>query len=344
VASPFLSHKRSTAAVYADLETHALAQAVAPTATPGGIVARTNASGYAFYALQNYGFDGRRRETYVAGPVGDPEAERKVLALRSEIRDAKGAVDSVRMLAREGYAIMDPREFAVVAALANRGLFTAGAALVGTHAFGAIVNKLGIRAATFGTEDIDLGRATRLALPAPLEGGLLGALRDSGIDFVAVPPLDPRDPSVTFKEKGRSRFTVDLLVPSKDSRYRVEFIPELECHATALPYFRYLVSETQPAIVMSRLGCAAVRVPLPERFALHKLLVAQLRTGRGEKSLKDLRQAAVLIAALGEQHPGALQSAYAMTPTSVRTRIRKSLAGIRDLVGEHGRGLEELNG
>lgn len=342
VRAPYLLHKRSLASLHADLETHALSQSAAPTGTPGGIVERSNASGYAYYALQNYDFDGHRREAYIAGPVGDPEAERKVLALRAEIADAKGAIDSARMLAREGYALQDPREFAVVATLANHRLFSAGAVLVGTHAFGAIVNKLGVRAAPFGTEDIDIGRAARLALPEPLEGGLLGALRASGIEFVEVPPLDPRMPSVKFKEKGRSRFTVDLLVPSKDMEYRVEPVPELNCHATALPYFRYLISESQPATVISRLGCAAVRVPLPERLALHKLLVAELRVGRTEKGLKDRRQAAVLIAALGDLHPGALEAAWAKTPASARGKIRDSLARAGELLDPGSRGVAEL--
>ena len=33
----------------------------------------------------------------------------------------------------------------------------------------------------------------------------------------------------------------------------------------------YLLAETQMAAVLARQGCVAVRVPLPERFALHKL-------------------------------------------------------------------------
>ena len=52
-----------------------------------------------------------------------------------------------------------------------------------------------------------------------------------------------------------------------------------------------------------------VRVPLPERYAVHKLMVSQLRTDRGGKSEKDLFQAAVLLAVLGEKHPGAIADA-----------------------------------
>ena len=119
-------------------------------------------------------------------------------------------------------------------------------------------------------------------------------------------------------------------------------MPELKTHATALPYFAYLVRETQMGAAISTHGVAAVRVPIPERFALHKLVVAQLRTGRSEKSLKDLRQAAVLIAALGELYPGALESAYGKTPRSRHKDIRKSLQQIRGQLEPHPQAWDEI--
>ena len=61
---------------------------------------------------------------------------------------------------------------------------------------------------------------------------------------------------------------------------------------------------------ISTLGVVAVRVPIPARFALHKMIVSRLRRGGSEKSDKDLRQAALLVAALGELEPGAIEDAY----------------------------------
>ena len=77
------------------------------------------------------------------------------------------------------------------------------------------------------------------------------------------------------------------------------------------------------------------------QFALHKLIVSQLRIGRPEKSLKDLAQAAALIAALGENHPGAIESAFAKTAISTRKHIRKSLMQIRAKLEPHPRAWEE---
>ena len=83
-------------------------------------------------------------------------------------------------------------------------------------------------------------------------------------------------------------------------------------------------------------------MPLPERFALHKLIVAQLRVGRTEKSRKDLKQAAVLVAALGELHPGALEQAFGKTAASSRKLIRRSLQGIRKELESHPQAWDEI--
>lgn len=56
-----------------------------------------------------------------------------------------------------------------------------------------------------------------------------------------------------------------------------------------------------------------VKVPEPERFALHKLLVSQLRRGSAAnraKSRKDLAQAGILIQVLTQDRPFRLAEAW----------------------------------
>ena len=344
MAKLFTLHSRGLAATYADLENQASAQKEAFLRTPGSILERSNAGGFKYYALQQYGHERIRKETYLAGPVGSPAADKIAQDMQTRIREQVDVVASVRLLVREGYAALPPKAYSVIAALGNAGVFNEGGALVGTHAFEVILNRLGIRASAFPTTDLDIARSSRISLNAELEGGLLDILRTSGVEFEPVPGLDPRDPTIKFRERGRSNFTVDLLVPSPSMEYSTKYVPELKAHAVALPYFRYLISETQPGAAISRNGCVAVRVPLAEKFALHKLLVAQMRVGRGEKSRKDMQQAAILIAALGDLHPGAVEEAFAKTPVSARSRIRKSLAEVRPLLSEHPAALEEIDG
>ena len=113
-------------------------------------------------------------------------------------------------------------------------------------------------------------------------------------------------------------------------------------HAVAWPHFGYLIEESQSTAALSRYGCALVRVPIPERMALHKALVSQLRSGRSQKSAKDLRQAATLIAALSELHPGALADAWGALPRSAIPRLKAALKLMLPLLSEHPGGIDEI--
>jgi hypothetical protein len=339
----YRAHSPALAATYGDVENHTLNQGSALLGTPGSVSVRKNASGVRFYVRQYYDFDGRKRDQYL-GPASAPGADELERRWRRRVEDEKGIRASIRLLSREGYALLSPKHLAALVPLAEAGMFGAGGILVGTHAFEAIVNRLGIRAAAFPTEDLALARPGRLSLEGVPDGGLLEMLRRSGVDFVEVPPLERGAPSASFKERGRSRFTVDLLVPASGNDVGIAAVPELKAYATALPYLRYLLGETQPGAALSNHGAIAVRLPTAERFALHKLLVAQRREGRPEKSRKDLGQAAVLMAALGEIQPGALEAAFAKLPASAREPVRDSLRQVQARLEPHPRAWEEIAG
>lgn len=335
-------HARPLTVAYGDLESYARSQAKVFVGTAGSVLERTNASGFRFYARQSYDGDGYKREEYLSGPIGDPEADQAAEQMRARIRELKELVPTLRMLGREGFLLADARTYATVATLHNHRVFSSGGVLIGSHAYGVLLNRLGVRAAGYATEDIDIARRETLALPAAPSASFLEMLRDSGIEFVEVPDLDRKKPPTPFKQKGRSRFHVDLLVPSRDETFPVVPVPELRAHATGLPYLGYLLAEGQPAMLAAREGCCTVRVPLPERFAVHKLLVSQLRTGREAKSQKDLDQAAVLCAALAELHPGALEAALAGVPVRARKHLRAALRALAPRLSAHPRALEEL--
>ena len=342
MATPlYRKHPQALATTYADVENHALHQDEILVGTPGAISVRENANKTRFYVRQFYDFDRTKRDQYLC-QVGAPDCDAQIGAWKTRIEEARQLQASVRLLAREGYSVLQSKHLAALAPLSRHGIFGAGAVLVGTHAFEVIVNRLGIRVAAFSTEDVDVARAGKLALGSVPKGGLLAMLRESGIDFVDVPRLKRGAPPTSYKEKGRSRFTFDLLVPVAGERIETLPVPELDAHATGLPYLRYLLTETQTGAAMSSHGVAAVRIPVPERFALHKAVIAQLRVGRTEKSRKDLRQAAVLIAAMGELHPGALEAAFVKTAASSREYIRKSLETMRADLESHPQAWDEV--
>jgi hypothetical protein len=336
----YKKHPRSLATAYADIENHALHQDEVLVGTPGAISLRENAAKTRFYVRQYYGFDGKKRDQYLC-QADVKDCEQVVDAWKKRIGEARHLQAGIRLLAREGYSTLEPKPLAALATLCRHKVFEAGGILVGTRAFEVIINRLGIRVAVFATEDVDVARLSKLALRKPPAGGILELLRESGIDFVDVPTFTHGAAASSFKERGHSRFTFVLLVPTSGKQIETLPVPELKAHATGLPYLRYLLTETQMGAAISSHGVVAVRVPIPERFAIHKLIVAQLRVGRPEKSQKDLRQAAVLIAALGELFPGAIEEAYRKTPTSSRRHLRKSLEKIRGELEVHPQSWDE---
>lgn len=331
-------HARALSLLYSEIEAVAESRSEVFLGTAGSVIERSNASGFRFYAHQFYGATGRKKEHYVAGPVGSSEADAAAEALRTRIHEAKDLVPTLRLLGREGFAIADPKTYATVASLHNRGLFRAGAVLVGSHAYGAILNRLGMRATAWTTSDIDIARGSRLPL-GPVD--LLGILRESGIDFVEVPELDRRTPSTSFREPGRSRFVVDLLATTNRDEPTLVEVPELHAHAAGLPHLSYAIEESQPGLLLAREGCCAVRLPLPERFAVHKVLVS-VRRKRSPKSEKDLLQAATVAAILAETQTGALESAISALGTRARKIFQEGRSRLAPLLGSHPRAIEEL--
>lgn len=327
-------HSKALMVEYGNIENVARITPEVFLGTAGGVHVRTKESGFEFYARKYRGGDGRQRVQYVGGPVGDEQADALADAMRARIAEVKDLVPSLRMLGREGFNLADPKTYATIGALHNHGVFEAGGILIGSHAYGVLLNKLGVRGTPYATEDIDIARREALALPKVPTRNLLEMLRDSGIDFVDVPQLDRGKPPTSFKEKGKSRFHVDLLVPSPNETFPIVAVPELNAHATGLPYLKYLLAESQPATLLAREGFCAVRVPLPERFAVHKLVVSELRVGRGAKSDKDVMQASILAAVMADMFPGALEEAVAAMSKKMFRRFKKALPGARAVLEE----------
>jgi hypothetical protein len=318
-------HEKALSLLFSELEATAREQPEAFLGTPGNLTLRKNESGIEFWVHRYSNAIGDRQEIYL-GTDEDQSAKARVESLRQRIEEANSTIGRVRVLARAGFATVDRKTYSTLASLHNHGLFRAGALLVGSHAFGALLNALGVKAVPYATEDIDIARPEALAVPEI--PAFIDMLRDTGIKFFEVPALNCRQPATSFKEGGRSRLTVDLLVPSAGEGYSTVSVPELKAHAKGLPYLRYLLSDTQAVPILSPHGVVLVRVPVPERYAIHKLLVSQLRTQTTNKSAKDLGQAAILIEALVDSFPGTVEEALAAAPKSAARHLRRALTAL----------------
>ena len=309
---------------FAELKRRAFEQHALLVGTPGSVVVRTERFLYRDY----YGPDGKKAGDYI-GPVDDPRAKARAEQLREQILLAKALIEEAALLSQNGYVRVEPRTNAILAALANNGLFRAGALLVGAHAYGVLLNDLGARAAATATEDIDVARGKRLAIEGETKS-LEEMLRDSRVALHPIPQLDRKKPSTSFKPPGPDRLRVDFLMPTDGSDVKVLAAPELRAHATALPWFRYLVETSMPAVVIGRSTMVPVNVPLPERLAFHKMLVSQLRRETSEKVSKDLEQASTLVALLSELAPENLEAAFSKVPAKAREKTKRGARRVLD--------------
>ncbi|MEO8798238.1 MAG: GSU2403 family nucleotidyltransferase fold protein, partial [Polyangiaceae bacterium] len=169
-------------------------------------------------------------------------------------------------------------------------------------------------------------------------------LEASRVPLVAVPSLDRKAPPTSFKVKGAGRLRVDLLAAGRGKEPSTCAVPELRAHATALPYFGYLLEASLEGLALGKESVVPVRLPTPERMAWHKMLVSELRGPTREKRTKDLQQAAVLVAVLAEDAPDALQEAFRALPRGAVALVRRAAKQVRtalDTAG-HPRAVEAL--
>jgi hypothetical protein len=319
-------HEKALMLLFAELESTAAEQRAAFLGTPGAITERTNENGTRFWVHRYSDGVGRRHEDYL-GTTDDEEVIARMRDLRGRIEVANATLARIRILARAGFATTDRKTYSMLASLHNHGLFRVGALLIGSHAFGVLLNVLGVKAVPYATEDVDIARREQLAIPGIPP--FLKVLRETGIELFEVPALSRRGHPTSYLEPGGSRLKVDLLVPSPDETYPTIKVPELNAHAQGVPYLKYVLSNSQEAPILSPHGVVMVRVPVPERYAIHKLMVSQLRGTASSKAAKDLRQAATLLEAVVERFPGAIEDALSAVPKSAGRYLRRAIPALK---------------
>lgn len=347
MANPLLKSRKfdvSLHTLYAQAKELALAQQRVPVRTAGSIQVEERSGGRFVYRYR-YDAGGKRIAEYL-GPESEPETSVKREQALQEIGGQAAIADYSRKLRRIGFYSADNSTLVTVATLFNAGVFGGGGVLVGTHAFGAILNELGIAAAPFPmTEDVDVA-ARSIELAALPEGGFVELLKQTGLPFHEVPTLKRGAPSTSFKVRGQ-RLRVDLLVPARGKPYRSVQIAGLGAHAMGLPYLEYLLEATMPSVLIGRDRIVPVTVPHPGWFCLHKLALFELRTGADNpKREKDVLQAAMLASALAQDQDFFLTEAIEKMDSKLRSKIkpgaRRALALLKGGGPEAARLLEPL--
>lgn len=221
-----------------------------------------------------------------------------------------GASEKAAALRAARLPALDMTTGKVLRALAEAGAFRLGAVLVGTHAFRLYDLELGARissAATAITADVDLAAFEKLSLSIDdrAEPEIPKVLTSLGL--LPVGSLQRGKP-VRWRLRGGD-FSIDFLAPSFDAAEGPQRLESLGLWAQGLHFLNFLIRNPIPAVGLYREG-VLMQIPSPERFAIHKLIVASTRRGPGlAKAAKDLAQARALIEVLAETQPNLLSSA-----------------------------------
>ncbi|WP_309680030.1 nucleotidyltransferase domain-containing protein [Polaromonas sp.] len=260
---------------------------------PGGF-AKKVVSGRAYWYYQVKTPDGELRQSYV-GP--DDDATRALIQRHADPA-AKLARQQLVRLGRAavelGCADIPPKHARVIERLADAGLFSAGGILVGTHAFLAYQNILGVRwsagAATLDLDFAHAGRNVSLALPENLKLDTRETIESLQMGFV------PNQKRTSFKKTDEPDFDLDFLTSRGRGGDEPVTVPRLNLTMQPLRFMELSLQDPVRSTLLARSGPIVVNIPRPQRYALHKLLVYGERPqGQRTKARKDLAQAAALM-------------------------------------------------
>ncbi len=304
----FKRHSANGHAAYHDLKRALMDEAVSEVrGTPTSVVrdGRT-------YWYDTYRVGSQVRKRYIGLESAELLARlsrHDALKLDREERQSNRA-RLVRLIRAEGFLGVDGTTGSLLSALAGAGVFRLGGTVVGTHAFRLYEGEIGVRFAfdqTAMTGDIDIASFEHLSLA--LEDKAQPPITDvlGEFSFDPVPSLDAG--KVWRWRQTRNDLYVEFLTPSFRDEEDLRALPALGVSAQSLHYLNYLIADPVPAAALYRNG-VLVQIPRPERYAVHKLIVADRRKGGDMlKSEKDRQQAAFLIEVLADDRPDDLGEA-----------------------------------
>lgn len=249
--------------------------------------------------------------------LGEDKPELRTRLERAEALKADADARRTRMtrlaktLRAEGFITTDRETGSILLAFSRAGVFRLGGTLVGTSAYSLYQGDLGVRMdyeELAQTGDIDFASFERLSVV------LEDKVEENPADILKLLKFDPvpniNDRQIWKWRQSHSEAMVEFLTPAFGDE-KVKPLPALGVSALALNYLNFLIADPIHAVALYRSG-VLVQIPRPERFAIHKLIVADRRHGGPDqlKARKDRAQAEFLIAVLAEDRPDELAEAY----------------------------------
>jgi len=241
-----------------------------------------------------------------AGPVSDPEITSRVTTFKRFKDDFRGRRKLVSTLTREaGLAAPERTTGDIVEVLEKAGLFRLRGVLVGTVAFQNYSALLGVRLPGAAMQTGDADFAQFHSISATIGDSLppiLDVLHTIDPSFRAIPHSADGRQSTQYAND--HNYKVEFLRPNRGSDDHTDkpaIMPALGgTAAEPLRFLDFLIYEPIRTVMLHKAG-VPVLVPAPERYAVHKFIIAGRRLNDANglaKRDKDIHQARLLIEAL----------------------------------------------
>src|SRR5688572_12506245 len=259
---------------FAELLEQAQAAALARSVRdlPGSFNRKT-VKGREYWYWQVRDLKGANRQVYL-GP--DDERLRRLVELHGQGKSTAAAdlAPLVAACVSLGCTTLIAQHFAVINRMAEYGFFRAGGVLIGTHAFIAMGNMLGVRwASGLQTSDVDVahaGKNVSLALAQDARADMHDAITSLEMGLLPQQSL-AEGPGATYIT-ARKDIRVDLLTAAgrKDDVYLFE---PLNVSLQPLKFMEFSLEATTQTALLSGEQVVMANIPAPMRYALHKLVI-----------------------------------------------------------------------
>ena len=270
--------------------------------------------GEEYVYFRSYNPSGQLEETYIGKRNEQTEQLMRDHANgKSDVTEMGGKLKRLSLQIQAGIKMpTDKAMTRVIRSLADAGVFRNGGVLVGTHAFQAAGLMLGVSwtADTMRTTDVDLAIERRVAVAIPMiESDIPAALDSLQMGFYPVPRLNHKDPSTNYAIR-KSQLRLDVLTPKTTESDSPVFIKRFNCAAEPLSYLSYVIESPSYSVLLDTTP-VLINIPQPVRYAMHKLIVSQVRDASSNtKRPKDLYQAHQILSVLQENRPFDIQPAW----------------------------------
>jgi hypothetical protein len=294
---------------------------------------------------------GKQPRKYV-GPDNDEIRQRMADHGRAK-NDFRERRRLISLLRRSGFQSPPEETGRILQVLSHAGVFRMRACLVGTAAYQVYGPMLGVRLShpSLQTQDLDIAQFTATSVAIGKDERtppMLEVLQKADSSFRSVAHVRKAEATVAYINA--NGFRVEVLIENRGpERESPAALPAISTHAQPLRFMDFLIRDEQRAAVLYDAGIM-VNVPSPERYALHKLIVAQRRQANPAKIKKDLEQAEAVLGALAAHRAIALRDVWnealgrgskwqrllavglGMIATKVRDQVLHAVGAVRNII------------